>query len=88
MSAPLQGVRVIDCSLLAPGATAAHLADLGAEVIKVEAPGGDYVRQLTWPIIEGSSLMHHQVSRGKRSLVLDLRKPSAQQVFRDLFSRI
>ncbi|MFM7272426.1 MAG: CoA transferase, partial [Gammaproteobacteria bacterium] len=31
----LQGVRVIDCSLLAPGATAMHLADLGAEVIKV-----------------------------------------------------
>ena len=81
---PLQGVRVIDCSLLAPGATAAHLADLGAEVIKVEAPGGDYVRQLTWPIIEGDSLMHHQVSRGKKSLELDLRLPEGVQVFKDL----
>ncbi len=84
MSAPLEGVRVIDCSLLAPGATTAHLADLGAEVIKVEAPGGDYVRELTWPIIEGSSLMHHQVSRGKKSLVLDLRQAEGVGVFKDL----
>lgn len=84
MSAPLTGVRVIDCSLLAPGATTAHLADLGAEVIKVEAPGGDYVRELTWPIIEGASLMHHQVSRGKKSLVLDLRQAAGVRVFKDL----
>ena len=84
MSAPLAGVSVIDCSLLAPGATAAHLADLGAEVIKVEAPGGDYVRELTWPIIEGSSLMHHEVSRGKKSIELDLRQPEGVQLFKDL----
>ena len=83
-TAPLAGVRVIDCSLLSPGATAAHLADLGAEVIKVEAPEGDYVRSLTWPIIAGNSLMHHHVSRGKKSLTLDLRKESGVAVFRDL----
>jgi len=82
--APLAGVRVIDCSLLSPGATAAHLADLGAEVIKVEAPEGDYVRSLTWPIIEGNSLLHHHVSRGKKSVTLDLRKESGVAVFRDL----
>jgi crotonobetainyl-CoA:carnitine CoA-transferase CaiB-like acyl-CoA transferase len=84
---PLAGVRVLDCSLLAPGATAMHLADLGAEVIKIEPPGGDYVRELTWPIVEGSSLMHHHVSRGKRSLVLDLRKPEAVAVFLELVAR-
>jgi len=84
MNPPLAGIRVIDCSLLAPGATAAHLADLGAEVIKVEAPGGDYVRQLTWPIIEGASLMHHEVSRGKKSLELDLRKAEGVAVFKEL----
>lgn len=83
----LQGVRVIDCSLLAPGATAMHLADLGAEVIKVEPPGGDYVRELTWPIIEGSSLMHHHVSRGKQSIVIDLRQDAGVAVFRDLVAR-
>ena len=83
-TAPLAGVRVIDCSLLSPGATAAHLADLGAEVIKVESPEGDYVRSLTWPIIEGDSLLHHHVSRGKKSLTLDLRRDSGAAVFRDL----
>lgn len=81
---PLTGYRVIDCSLLAPGAAAMHLADMGAEVIKVEPPGGDYVRQLTWPIIEGASLMHHQVSRGKKSLGLDLRCAAGVEVFKDL----
>jgi crotonobetainyl-CoA:carnitine CoA-transferase CaiB-like acyl-CoA transferase len=81
---PLAGVRVLDCSLLSPGATAMHLADLGAEVIKIEPPGGDYVRELTWPIIEGSSLMHHHVSRGKKSLVLDLRSEPGLAVMREL----
>ena len=38
--APLAGVRVIESTLLAPGLIAMHLGDLGAEVIKVEAPGG------------------------------------------------
>ena len=84
MSAPLAGIRVLDCSLLAPGATAMHLADLGAEVIKIEPPGGDYVRELTWPIVAGSSLMHHHVSRGKKSLVLDLRREDGAAVLREL----
>lgn len=81
---PLDGVRVIDCSLLFPGATAMHLADLGAEVIKVEQPGGDYIRQMTWPIIEGDSLAHHHLSRGKKSLTLDLRKQEGVKIFKDL----
>ncbi len=81
---PLAGLRVIECSLLGPGAIGMHLADLGAEVVKVESPGGDYIREMTWPIVEGVSLLHLHVSRGKRSLVLDLRKPEATEVFRDL----
>lgn len=81
---PLEGIRVLDCSLLAPGAAAMYLADLGAEVIKIEPPGGDYVRELTWPIIEGASLMHHQVSRGKKSIELDLRQHAGKKVFEDL----
>jgi crotonobetainyl-CoA:carnitine CoA-transferase CaiB-like acyl-CoA transferase len=75
---------VIECSLLGPGAIGMHLADLGAQVIKVETPGGDYIREMTWPIVEGVSLLHLHVSRGKRSLVLDLRKSEAIEVFRDL----
>ncbi len=81
---PLAGVRVIESSLLGPGAIGAHLADLGAEVIKVESPSGDYIRQMTWPIIEGTSLLHLHVNRGKRSVSLDLRKPEGVQIYRDL----
>jgi len=81
---PLAGVRVIESSLLGPGAIGAHLGDLGAEVIKVESPSGDYIRQMTWPIIEGTSLLHLHVNRGKRSVALDLRKPEGAQIYRDL----
>jgi crotonobetainyl-CoA:carnitine CoA-transferase CaiB-like acyl-CoA transferase len=81
---PLAGVRVIESSLLGPGAIGAHLADLGAEVIKVESPAGDYIRQMTWPIIEGTSLLHLHVNRGKRSVAIDLRKAEGVQIYRDL----
>ena len=70
--------------MLGPGAVTTHLADLGAEVIKVEPPSGDYIRQMTWPIVEGTSLMHLHISRGKRSIVLDLRTPEGIEVFLDL----
>ena len=53
---PLAGVRIIECSMLGPAAITTSLADLGADVIKVEPPAGDYVRQMTWPIVEGTSL--------------------------------
>jgi crotonobetainyl-CoA:carnitine CoA-transferase CaiB-like acyl-CoA transferase len=81
---PLAGLRVIECSLLGPGAVTTHLADLGAEVIKIESPQGDYIREMTWPIVRGVSLLHLHVHRGKRSAVLDLRKPEAVAVFLDL----
>jgi crotonobetainyl-CoA:carnitine CoA-transferase CaiB-like acyl-CoA transferase len=82
--APLSGVRVIECSMLGPGAITTHLADLGADVIKVEPPSGDYVREMTWPIVEGVSLMHLHISRGKRSITLDLRTEEGREVFLDL----
>jgi crotonobetainyl-CoA:carnitine CoA-transferase CaiB-like acyl-CoA transferase len=81
---PLAGVRIVECSMLGPGAITTTLADLGADVIKVEPPSGDYIRQMTWPIVEGTSLMHLHISRGKRSIVLDLRTPEGAEVFRDL----
>jgi crotonobetainyl-CoA:carnitine CoA-transferase CaiB-like acyl-CoA transferase len=70
--------------MLGPAAITTHLADLGAEIIKVEPPQGDYVREMTWPIVEGVSLMHLHVNRGKRSLTLDLRRPEAVEVYLDL----
>jgi crotonobetainyl-CoA:carnitine CoA-transferase CaiB-like acyl-CoA transferase len=83
-SGPLAGVRVIESSLLGPGELTSFLADLGADVIKVEPPQGDYVREMTWPIVEGESLMHLHIHRGKRSITLDLRNPEAVEVYRDL----
>ena len=83
----LAGVRVLDLSLLGPAALAAHLVDFGAEVIKIEAPSGDYVRQMTWPIVEGISLMHLHINRGKESIVLDLKNPEALAVFEELIAK-
>ena len=83
----LAGVRVLDLSLLGPAALAGHLVDFGAEVIKIEAPSGDYVRQMTWPIVEGTSLMHLHINRGKQSIVLDLKTAEAMQVFEELIAQ-
>jgi len=82
--APLSGVRVIESSLLGPAGVTMHLADLGAEVIKVEPPGGDYVRKMAFPIIDGISLLHWHLNRGKQSIVLDLRKAEAVRVYLEL----
>ncbi len=83
-SAPLAGVRIIECSALGPAEITTFLIDLGAEVIKVEPPQGDYIREMTWPIVEGTSLMHLHVNRGKRSITLDLRTEAGQEIFRNL----
>jgi crotonobetainyl-CoA:carnitine CoA-transferase CaiB-like acyl-CoA transferase len=84
VTAPLAGLRVVECSMLGPAAITSALVDLGAEVIKVEPPAGDYVRQMTWPIVEGVSLMHLHLNRGKRSITLDLRSEAGKEVFREL----
>ncbi len=80
----LDGVRIVEVSMLGPAAVTTALADLGAEVIKVETPAGDYVRQMTWPIVEGVSLMHLHVNRGKRSVVIDLRAEAGVELFLEL----
>src|SRR5437763_7371006 len=70
--------------MLGPAAITSALVDLGADVVKVEPPAGDYIRQMTWPIVHGVSLMHLHVNRGKRSVVLDLRNDDGKRVFRDI----
>jgi crotonobetainyl-CoA:carnitine CoA-transferase CaiB-like acyl-CoA transferase len=73
---PLAGVRVLDLTRLLPGNYCTLLlADLGADVIKVEEPGkGDYIR---WspPEVDGQSAAHRAVNRGKRSITLNLKAP-------------
>ena len=80
----LAGVRIIESAMLGPAAVGMNLADLGAEVIKVEAPGGDYVRQMAFPIVDGISLLHWHLNRGRKSISLDLRKPEGVEVYLEL----
>jgi crotonobetainyl-CoA:carnitine CoA-transferase CaiB-like acyl-CoA transferase len=82
--APLAGLRIVEVSMLGPGNLTTHLADLGADVIKVEPPQGDYGRRMTWPIVEGVSLLFLHISRGKKSIVLDLRTESGRETFLEL----
>ena len=82
---PLSSLRVVESALLGPGAVAMNLADLGADVIKVEAPGtGDYIRQMAFPIIDGISLLHWHISRGKRSIAIDLRSEAGVETYLEL----
>ena len=81
---PLGGLKVIESSLLGPGLVATFLADLGADVVKVEPPSGDYIRRMTWPIVDGTSLLHLHTHRGKRSIALDLKTDDGLGIYRDL----
>lgn len=78
---PLRGLRVLDLSRLIPGPFATLvLADMGATVDKVEDPGGgDYLRHMP-PAVAGASGAFHALNRGKRSLVLDLKRPEGREL--------
>lgn len=82
MPFPLSSVRVIDLTRLLPGAFATlMLAELGAEVIKIENPaGGDPMRHLP-PTIAGRGVYDLLLNRGKKSVALDLRRPEARVTF-------
>jgi crotonobetainyl-CoA:carnitine CoA-transferase CaiB-like acyl-CoA transferase len=83
-SSLLSGVRVIESSLLGPGFVATFFADMGADVIKVEPPAGDYIRQMTWPIVEGVSLLHLHTHRGKKSITLNLKSEEGVRLYKEL----
>src|SRR5207253_11297980 len=77
----LGGVRVLEMALLAPDLLGMHLADLGAEVIKIEQPpGGDYLREIGGRRRAGLNLMHLRWNRGKKSVTLDLRRREGQRL--------
>ncbi len=96
MSGPLSHIKVLDLSrvLAAPWA-AQNLADLGAEVIKVERPGkGDDSRAFAPPFLRDAqgretheSAYFCSANRGKRSITIDLSKPEGQQLVRELAAR-
>ncbi|MGA2225928.1 MAG: CoA transferase, partial [Syntrophobacteraceae bacterium] len=85
MNKALSGTKVLDVSRVLAGPFCAMLlADLGADVIKVEVPRrGDDSRQFG-PFRNGESGYYMTFNRGKRSVTLDLRKPEGQAVFKDL----
>jgi crotonobetainyl-CoA:carnitine CoA-transferase CaiB-like acyl-CoA transferase len=81
----LDGVRILDLSRLLPGPYCTHLlADLGAEVIKVEEPGrGDYIRSLA-PFENGVSIAFELLNRGKKSIALNLETKQGQEILQKL----
>nr|MDQ6920870.1 CoA transferase [Candidatus Dormibacteraeota bacterium] len=91
MQAPLAGVRVLEVgNYMAGPFCAMQLADLGADVVKVESPAaaGDEVRK-TEPFLgpERESSTFVRLNRNKRSLALDLKASAGKQVFRELVER-
>ena len=83
--APLHGVRVLDLTRLLPGPVCTlHLADLGADVIKVEdTQAGDYARSMDAPA-GATSAFYRLVNRNKRSLAIDLKDPRGRSAFLSL----
>ena len=89
LPSPLADLRVIDmATVLAGPGCARHLADFGADVIKVERPGsGDTVRAMGWrDPADDVTLFWKLAGRGKRSIVLDLKQPEELEVLRRLIA--
>lgn len=84
---PLAGLRVLDCSSLIAGPTAAmYLGDYGADVIKIEHPQGDGLR--VWGAVkDGAGLYFKMLNRNKRSITADLHTPLGAEIARRLAAR-
>jgi alpha-methylacyl-CoA racemase len=86
---PLNGIQILDLTRLLPGPLATlHLADMGADVIKIEDPGaGDYARNLGHKA-KCNAWLFLLINRNKRALRLDLKQVVGQEVFLDLARRV
>jgi crotonobetainyl-CoA:carnitine CoA-transferase CaiB-like acyl-CoA transferase len=86
---PLSGIRVLDFSRLFAGPQATMtLADLGAEVIKVEAPTGDDARRFGPPFLGGEGMNFMALNRGKRSITIDLKSETGRVVAQRLAKNV
>src|SRR5262245_57913780 len=80
----LHGMRVLDFTTTIAGPHCTRLlADLGADVVKIEAPGGDLMRTRP-PLRSGASSYFGQLNAGKRSVVLDLKQPAGGDIVKRL----
>ncbi len=84
---PLAGLRVLDCSSLIAGPTAAmYLGDYGADVVKIEHPQGDGLR--VWGAVkDGAGLYFKMLNRNKRAITADLHTPLGVEIVRRLAAR-
>lgn len=84
MSLPLEGIRVLDLSMYLPGPFCSQiLADFGAEVIKVEELSGEWGRHV-YPVVGDKSALFYAVNRGKKSIAINLKSESGQEIFKSL----
>src|SRR5215204_6760933 len=85
---PLAGIRVLALEQAVAGPLCTrHLADLGAEVIKIERPGGGDFARTYDTSVNGMSSYFVWLNRGKQSLTLDLKQPEALDILRTLISQ-
>ena len=89
MSGPLAGVKVLELAQIMAGPTCGlMLADLGADVIKVErVPGGDDTRRMDRPAVRGESASFMAMNRNKRGIALNLKLPAAQSALKRMAAR-
>lgn len=82
MSLPLEGIRVLDLSSLLPGSLCTQiLADLGADVLKIENPqAGDGFREKP-PLVKTMGSYFHMINRNKKAMTLNLRDPAGRDIF-------
>jgi crotonobetainyl-CoA:carnitine CoA-transferase CaiB-like acyl-CoA transferase len=89
MAGPLAGVKVLELAQIMAGPTCGMLlADLGADVVKVErVPGGDDTRAMNRPSVAGESAAFMAMNRNKRGIALNLKLPAAQEALKRMAAR-